>query len=396
MRTKTLATLCLSASLLLCVKTETHAADLYLPVYSQFDPKDTPLHIAAVDPITLANVEQWDFPSAYIGHRAVCRLPGADTNCAFVGWTGASPYDPSADGQYGFVALSDAPVLGLDFGSAATQMYGDFSPFFSMRFDLWKSGTQNVDRFGVVTDSETQLDQSSPIRIRVSRFKINDMIYSNLHFSKDDVLKNRVIMDKVVNPYQSTTITEADFLDADSFDIDWDWFYDDVVTNSLTYLFDFDKTVKVDYLVSLGYSPYACIESLMPSNVVLWTSRHYITRFYGADRVDPVPLPLSFSQGGSPTFEWALDCPEREAYTACRVRLHDGGGAVVRETAVMRMPPNRNAATPRYGRYRWTAPADWLADITNAAAWSVAAYNSKFRNESAVTNTAAITWTPNP
>lgn len=246
---------------------------------------------------------------------------------------------------------------------------------------------------GSTRAASDRLDSTSPIRIRISRWKIDDHAIQYIRASASEKVQSRVVVDKILYPSISENITEADILTSAAHDIDWEYFYGDIATNEIvTHLFHL-PIVKAEYLVLLGYGAYTDWDSKYDTNKWLWASQHVITRFYGKDRVNPMPAPLSFAHGESPTFEWSLDCPEREAYTACRVRLH-GGGAVVRETNIMRMPPNRNAAAPRYGRYRWTPPVDWLADITNAATWSVEAYNSKFRSESAVTNTAAIIYSP--
>ena len=344
-------------------------ATLYLPVYS---PKsDSQLHVAAMDTNTMAVSQSWTFPASYTGHRSVCYLPGATSDMSFAAWTGGDNYDPHTD-PFGVSTGYVYPTVELTRLSPITP-----------RFDVWKAGTMRVAATNILEGGGSL--GSVPTRVRVVRWKLDDTpIY-------DMAVEPRVIFDKVMDPRAATTLTEADFLDADTHDLDWDNFYREVA-QSLGVRGGNYRVVKADYLVIVGDGDVTSWLSSYDTNKVAVASKQVITRRFGENRVTPKPVspgsvsPTSSGMGivstASPTFAWTIDSPDSEAYTAFRIVVTNEDTQAFYDTGIKRMPPRDMS-----GVYSWVVPADtnlWQASSAFAGrtnSWIVQAYNSKFRTD---------------
>ena len=266
----------------------------------------------------------------------------------------------------------------------------DASPV-TPRFDVFAAGTMQVATTNIAeaAESSSSGDEESeitePVRVRVVRWKIDDApIYSM-------AVTPRVVFDKMMDPRVAATITERDFIDENTFDLDWDYFRSEVVTfpgvtsqNRMV--------VKADYLAIIGDGDVSWRRD--ETNKWLTASKQVITRYYGENRVMPRQVspgsvsPVSSAMGvvntANPTFAWTLDCPERESYTAFRIVVTNSTGTVY-DSGIRRAP-----ARDGDGAYRWAAPL-YVDDITpegkifankSTYGWRVAMYNSKFRTDS--------------
>lgn len=228
-------------------------ASVFLPVYSPTSA--SPLHVAGVDTNTMAVVKSWEFPSSYTGHRSVCRLPGADTNMVFHAWTGGATYNPGTD-PFGTSRGYEYPVVEVTAESPITP-----------RFDLWKTPLMLVATTNTV--ATTNMPPTEPTRVRVVRWKIDDMPTYSM------AVTNRVVFDKVLDPRVATMLTEADFLGEGIHDLDWDNFYDEVV-NGRGVVGRY-KVEKADYLVFFGDGEVGWTSSF-ETNKWLEASARVITR----------------------------------------------------------------------------------------------------------------------
>lgn len=335
-------------------------ATLYLPVYS---PKsDSQLHVAAMDTNTMAVSQSWTFPASYTGHRSVCCLPGATSDMSFAAWTGGDNYNPHTD-PFGVSTGYVYPAVELTRLSPITP-----------RFDVWKAGTMRVATTNILEGGDS-LDDSTPTRVRVVRWKLDDRPIYNM------AIEPRVVFDKIMDPFVATTLTEADFLNANTYDLDWDEFYREVV-RSIAVRSGGYRVVKADYLVIVGDGDVVSWINGFDTNKVAVASKQVITRRFGENRVLPAPSDLGEVNAVNPTFKWTVDCPDSEAYTAFRVVVTNEDTQAFYDTGIKRMPPRDMS-----GVYSWVAPADtnlWQASSAFAGrtnSWIVQAYNSKFRTD---------------
>ena len=307
------------------------------------------------------------------GANDIVAFADIDNNGAF------TPGEP-----YGIVQNVDVSWKGV----AAEVELTDESPV-TPRFNVFSTGTVLVSTTNVVEGSGESGGSlgSVPTRVRVVRWKLDDTpIYSM-------AVEPRVIFDKVMDPRAVTTLTEADFLDADTHDLDWDNFYREVAQSAGVRFGNF-RVVKADYLVVVGDGDVISWRSGDDTNKVALASKQVITRRFGANRVIPQPVspgsvsPTSSGMGivstASPTFAWTIDSPDSEAYTAFRIVVTNAAGLVY-DSGVRRAP-----ARDGDGAYRWAAPL-YVDDITTSNkvfankstyGWRVSMYNAKFRADS--------------
>ena len=308
---------------------------------------------------------------------------GENDIVAFADLDDNGKYDPGE--PYGVVQNVDISWKGVSVELELT----DASPV-TPRFDVWQAGTMRVAATNVWEGSDDggdSLSDSTPTRVRVVRWKIDDKpIY-------DMAVAPQIVLDKVMDPRAVTTLTEADFLDANTHDLDWDNFYSGVVQNPGVRSGNF-RVVKADYLVIVGDGDVTSWPSGSDTSKVAVASAQVITRRFGEGRVIPRPVsPGSVSPASSgigivntanPTFAWTIDCPDSEAYTAFRIVVTNASGMVY-DSGVRRAP-----ARDGDGAYRWAAPL-YVDDMTTQGkvfankstyGWRVAMYNSKFRADS--------------
>ena len=336
---------------------------VFLPVYS---PKSaSPLHVAAIDTNTMAVVKSWEFPAKYTGHRSACFLPGAHSNMTFAAWTGGGAYNPGTD-PFGTSRGYDYPVVDVTETSPITP-----------RFDVWAAGVALYNRTNepVVVDSSSVLT-SSPVRVRVVRWKIDNAPNYLM------AIPPRVVLDKVMDPRVTTTLTEADFLDANTHDIDWEFFSSEV-NDSAGVIFGNYRVVKAEYLVVIGDGPVA-FQSSFDSNTLVTASTQVITRrfndatYLGAR--DVVHEPATNGSSGAISWSCFLYATTDPRYrplastnippVALSVIYKDGLDAATRQGfmsgdidtnitfnvyGTFRMPPQSED-----GRWRWWPPSSFL------------------------------------
>ena len=330
-------------------------ASVGLLVYS---PKSSnPLHVAATDPATGEVTMSWEFPASYTGHRTVCSLPGADSSMLFAAWAGGAEYDPVTD-PFGVSTGYDYPMVGVTHTSPITP-----------RFDVFKTGFMEVATTNIRPSSATFTES---VRVRVVRWKIDDVpIYAI-------AVEPRVVFDKVMDPYSATTITEGDFIDEDTFDLDWDNFYSGVVQNPAVRGGNF-RVVKADYLAIIGYGDVSWYS--FESNKWLTASKQVITRRFREVRETATGLSCSVVDSKRLEFAWSVDVSDPATVpTAFRIKVFEaatlGTSAtnVVADSGDCRLPPANTL-----GVCRWAAPTNWVSSITNGAVWGVQLLDSKFR-----------------
>ena len=287
---------------------------------------------------------------------------------------------------YGIVQNVDVSWKGV---SAEIELT-DSSPV-TPRFDVFAAGTMQVATTNIAEAAESssgggeETEVAEPVRVRVVRWKIDGKpIY-------DMAVAPLVVFDKVMDPRVAATITENDFVDGDTFDLDWDNFYSGVVQNPGVRSGNF-RVVRADYLAIIGDGDVSWYS--FESNKWLTASKQVITRYYGESRVMPQPVspgsvsPASSAMGvvntANPTFAWTIDAPDREGYTAFRIVVTNAAGTVY--DSGIRHAPARDGE----GVYRWAAPL-YVGDMTTQGqvfankstyGWRVSMYNSKFRTDS--------------
>ena len=220
-------------------------ASVFLPVYS---PKSAnPLHVSAIDTNTMAVVKSWTFPAGYTGHRSACFLPEAQSNMTFVAWTGGETYNPSTD-PFGTSRGYEYPMIDVTETSTITP-----------RFDVWAAGTAlynttNAPVSGKTEGNEgnsdggdaTELPASTPVRVRVVRWKVDGEQSYSFPFEP------RVVFNRMMDPRITKILTEADFLDENTHDIDWEYFSSEVANSDISAYY---PVKEAEYLVVLGEGP---------------------------------------------------------------------------------------------------------------------------------------------
>ncbi|MBO7684353.1 MAG: hypothetical protein J6T51_06485 [Kiritimatiellae bacterium] len=332
---------------------------VFLPVYS---PKSaSPLHVAAIDTNTMAVVKSWEFPAEYTGHRSACFLPDAHSNMTFTAWTGGEAYNPGTD-PFGTSRGYDYPVVDVTETSPITP-----------RFDVWAAGVAlySLTNEPVVVDSSSVLG-SSPVRVRVVRWKVNDRPRYNL------AIEPRVVLDKVMDPRVATTLTEADFIDANAHDLDWEHFSDEVA-NYVVVVGSNINVVKADYLVVLGDGPFSWIDN-NDTNTLVTASTQVITRRFNASAFHALDVAYEPATTGScGAVSWNTCLPDGGWHTltssnvppvALSVIYKDGLDAATMQGLMDGSPPSniifnvyatfRMPPQSEDGRWRWWPPSSFL------------------------------------
>ena len=277
-------------------------------------------------------------------------------------------------------------------GTSAEIELTDESPI-SPRFDVWSAGVALYGTTNVITTTSgesTALSATSPVRVRVVRWKVDGFPAYSYPFDA------RVVFDSMMDPRIATTITEADFLDENTHDIDWEYFSSEIANSGVAAYYPIKEA---EYLVVLGDGPVSWSSSF-DTNTWVTASTQVIKRKFDENRVLPVPVaavgsvsPVSSAAGvvssANPTFTWKVDS---DTYTAFRIIVTNGTGTVY-DSGVRRAP-----ARDANGVYRWTAPL-YADDMTpqnkvfankSTYGWRVAMYNAKFRSNAYSTEPATF------
>ncbi|MBO7684092.1 MAG: LamG domain-containing protein [Kiritimatiellae bacterium] len=323
---------------------------------------------------------------------------GSNDIVAFADLDGNGVYSP--DEPYGILQ-----GVGVSWkGVSAELELTDESPI-AARFDVWDSGTAQYGLTNIVTESETggksqssgsaeagALPKDDPVRVRVVRWKVDGFPSYRYPFQP------RVVLEKMMDPRIATTLTEADFLGADAFDIDWEYFSGEVANSGVS---AFYPVVEADYLVVIGDGPVSWSSS-SDTNTVVTASTQVIKRRFDESRVLPVPVsavsvsPVSAASGvvnsANPTFTWKIGSGTNATYTAFRIQVTNDTETIY-DSGIRRAP-----ARDEDGAYRWTAPI-YADDMTpdgkvfankSSYGWRVAMYNAKFRSDEYSTGPASF------
>ena len=325
-------------------------------------------------------------PASYTGHRSTCAMPGASTNDTFVAWTGGESYTPgdlygtSAGRGYQAIELTDmspvTPRISLLGGTAdrlrtKDEIYQDIIDRINAETMTASQRSNALDRTRWMDTNaivEPYSRQDKDVRVRVVRWLVDDNPVWRCGVAP------RVIFDQRFYSLEGETLTEADFITDDTFDLDWQYLQSEVVNTNGVKLFEL-PVVEVDYLVVIGDGVTAWKSSNDTNNVVR-ALQQVVYRKYGTNHVQAVALPSGTQPLTHPVFRFRADCPEDTGYTACQVQVLTG--SVTNWTSgTVRIPPRDGSGT-----YVYSAPD--LTDVvtTNATySWRVTVYNAKYRDD---------------
>ena len=198
----------------------------------------------------------------------------------------------------------------------------------------------------------------------------------------------RVVLDKTFAAGAKGTLTEADFLDDDTFDIDWNDFYSEVViANGIGQLGA--EVTNVTYLVVVGDGP-ASFTGVGDTNTVVALD-HVITRSFDKEWQPPTAMSpgsqASAVYEARPTFKWTMD--GNTSYPAFRVQVTNATGTVVWDSGVRRAPsPDLD------GVYTFKPDVyvgDGRLEPNVNYGWRVVMYNAKF----SPSRTRGVKWSTN-
>ena len=239
------------------------------------------------------------------------------------------------------------------------------------RTALWGSASGN---FPVESITIGQSTGGVFQRVRVVRTAINGMLCSMFGVSD-----SQVVLDKVVNVNNDSYITEADFLNDSSFDIDWT-LADELASAGVS-----ASTVitNVSYRVVIGDGSANGSETNNLLGIVY-------NRWFDTPEVQNAAKPVVLAPGivtdSAPTFKWTIP-GNLNSYTAFQIQVLDGS-TVVWSSGMQHMPPRVRDAD--YGwRYEWTAPlfadsrtpdGSKLFENNKAYKWRVAVHNARYKN----------------
>jgi len=223
-------------------------------------------------------------------------------------------------------------------------------------------------------------DSSSPVRVRVVRWMVDDYPVYQIETSP------RVVFDKFFNPAEHPTLTEADLLADGDLDIDWKYLNSEVV-NGYSGIVEQLPINRVAYLVVIGDGPDHWTSKNDSTRVLNIVNRVIERKYDSVQAKAEVWSPgneQSVVYAARPTFKWTIPGGSGETgYTAFRIRIlnaeGDSAGAVVWDSGAVALPPRDS-----YGRYVWAAPA-YVGNELRASVnykWQVSALNAKFPDPS--------------
>ena len=308
---------------------------------------------------------------------------GKNTFICFVDDDGDGEYTPGE--LFGFVRDVDVGWFGASFTVDVTETHPVFG-----RIDLKSILNDREAIYGIDSGNYTNLtysgasgDESSGIEtslsggrkqhIRIDRVAINGI---QIGLSTNQVLvSDRIVMDKWIDLEYRPYLTEADILNGDQFDIDWDHF--DEIAKDPTIKLRFEDVYDVSYRIVVDNTTFVhpAVSNRM-LNVAF--TRHFDDK---GSRNIPYDLKTTVAYGAHPTFKWTMG--EFNSYTAFKLRIN-GTGGVVYESPMTLAP-----AKDKDGYYVWTAPFS-VGDLISAGhvispvenyTWQVSMYNAKFKTD---------------
>ena len=363
-------------------------------VYSR-KKSNSSLHVSTVVTNAWERPRQWDFPSSYTGHRAVCRLTSASPNDSYIAWIGGSKFTPGE--LFGCSNGRVYPTVGLTRVSPVCN-----------RIDVWTGVVDRDDGFDL--DQYGEWNRPRPanpkemsglnllpvrptddnVRIRIVRYAVNGFFTYSLSVT------NRVVLDRVFNR-RTATLTEANFLSLASLDIDYEHLKSEVVDNRRYY-----NVTNMSYLVAVGDGPvgfngYGQTNDYQRVNVLSDKDNRpiIITRRFDKDWAMPNAIGLKngnvIRTGSRPTFVWSMPEESRYAnlfgssYTSFRIELAKKGEE--EESLFVIGPLLPTPIQNEDGKFEFTLP-EIVGDQTPIGQklaekgdflWCVAMYNAKFK-----------------
>ena len=204
-------------------------------------------------------------------------------------------------------------------------------------------------------------------RIRVIRTLING-------WGVDKVgVANRVIVDKWIELDQRSFFFEGDVLGDNVFDLDWEYFEQEVVKNGYVKEYCGDPT-NITYRIVMGNGT---IETDTTNNLFsIATVRHLDST---KNRTRPVAIAPgsegSIVNASHPTFKWTMNGVN--SYSAFRVQIRDGEKTIW-DSGIRRTPPMASDKTYTFESEAYVG--ETLENDKNYS-WRVTMYNSKFKSD---------------
>ena len=253
----------------------------------------------------------------------------------------------------------------------------DVSPVFG-RIKLSDVANDRDALYGTESGNFTDLVPGSLSGAKFERIRVVRTLVDGVHCALLGV-PERPVVDKWVNLEDCRDyLFEGDVLDDSNFDLDWEYFGSEVLSNSRVRQLGLPVT-NVIYRIVLGNGSIESTENSTNNMLSVAVSRRF-------DASRTIPTPVSPVNGRTvysarPTFEWSMG--EINSYTAFKVRI-SSGGSVVYDSGVQPAPA-RNGR----GNYEWTAPvcansmtsSGKMFSSTNNYTWAVTMYNSKYQSD---------------
>ncbi len=318
---------------------------------------------------------------------------GLNTVIAFADLDGDGAY--TAGEPYGCVTGVDVSWK----GTSAELTLTDTTPVFT-RVDPIKGLDDRTALYGTESGNYTNITtEATPSggaydRIRVVRHLLIGTTGQALVSSVGNG-ERRVLLDQHVHATVNPWITEADFLADGSLDVDWETLYDEVVSKirngEIPSATNPSQSYRIGDLVGVAYRIVIGNEDVNSGSADSNLSKVMPVRWFDDVRNLPVPQQTAEGNGvilvGRPTFSWTMPY-NANGYTAFKVKVTSADGAFKWTSDFQRMP-----SADANGVYTWAAPlfaGDRPAGATGVFAngqtyaWSVSAYNAKYKDDAFV------------
>lgn len=347
---------------------------------------DQPLHVQSTNPVSSTPPSTNVFPSAYTGHRAVCRLPGASTNDTFAAWAGGDTFTPgdpfgvSTGRDYPAIELTrTSPIMPrIDILNGTADRMLTKEDIYTNLEDRVRASHLSPQALSNALEKLDWRDKNAivkatvrpneDVRVRVVRWLIDG------NPLWDCTVQPRTVLDKTVKVGTQGYLTEADILSDEAFDLDWQYLYSEVV-RARGVISGRLPVAEVDYLVVIGDGVTFFI-GRYDTNVVVKAISPIIRRHYGTNHVQAVALPAGTQSLAHPVFRFRADCPDLTGYTACKIQVMSG--ATTNWTSgTIRIPPRDITGAYVYAAQDMTGFVSTNVTYT----WRAIVYNSKYKDE---------------
>lgn len=215
-------------------------------------------------------------------------------------------------------------------------------------------------------------------RVRIVRTFINGQPCA------DFGVPDRVVLDKTLNLQNSPYITEADILDAENLDLDWQYLADDIARGNVNATQGGFSNITYRVVLGNGTVAYNEVNNLLNHAFNRWFDPPAV---YHSD-ARPVQLGPGVVTTCSPTFSWSIP-NSLSSYTAFEIVVLDSSGAEVWDSGQLPLPP-RVRDVEHGWRYEYRAPlfvnsipAGGSRVFANDSdyTWYVSVFNSLYKND---------------